>query len=121
MDSDIDYKFKVVDIVGNYIESKPVTLKVDSVKPVVTNSPIYLVNGKYVTFKLNITEANFDKVVYMDNTLTRPSWKSLCTSLKNGVCEKKLTFGRGSHVVDVKILDDAGNEFIQRISFDVDY
>ena len=117
----IDYKFKVVDIVGNSIESKAITLKVDSAKPVVTNSPIYTINGKYVTFKLNITEANFDKVVYMDNSLLRPSWKSLCSSLKNNVCEKKITFGRGTHNVDVKVLDDAGNEWNQIISFDIDY
>lgn len=118
---DIDYKFRVVDVVGNSIESKTIILKVDSAKPVITNSPIYTINGKYVIFRLNITEVNLDRVVYMDNTLLRPSWKSLCSSLKNNVCEKKITFSKGSHVVDVKVSDKAGNELVQRISFDIDY
>lgn len=117
----IDYKFKLTDVVGNYVESKPAILKVDSAAPVITNSPIYTIIGKYVTFKLNITETNFDKVSYMDNSLLRPSWKSLCTSLKKGVCLKKVTFAKGSHAVDVKVSDDAGNEVTQRISFNIDY
>ena len=118
---DIDYNFKVTDVVGNYVISKPVTLKVDSAVPVITNSPIYNVSGKYVTFNLNINEANFDKVTYIDNSLLRPSWKSLCTSLKNGMCQKKITFSKGTHNIDVKVSDKAGNQVIQRIIFDIDY
>jgi len=117
----IDYKFKLTDIAGGYVESKPATLQVDTTKPVITNSPIYTVNGKYVTFNLNINEINFDKVSYMDESLSKPSWKSLCTSLKNNVCTKKVTFSRGSHIVDVKVSDDAGNQITQKISFNIDY
>lgn len=117
----IEYLFNLSDVAGNYVQSKIAVLKVDTAAPVINNAPIFNVSGKYVTFKLNISEANFGSVSYYDNSLLRPMWKKICSSLKNGICEKKVTFSNGYHVVDVIILDKAGNSITKRIEFDVNY
>ena len=34
----------------------------------------------------------------------------MCTRLKDNICVKKLTLKSGTHPLDIKVLDEAGNE-----------
>ena len=65
---------------------------------------------------LNENRDSFNKVEYRDNSVSRTSWKSLCTSLKNGICEKKVSFKTGTHNLIVRALDEAGNSDTEEIS-----
>jgi len=117
---DLYFMFKLTDIVGNYVESKPVTLKVDTTAPIINNpSSIIKVSGKSVDFNMSITEQNFQDVLYMDNSASNPKWQKLCTSLKKGICEKKVTFSKDDHIVDLKVEDQAGNSVTRRVEFNI--
>jgi hypothetical protein len=116
----VDYSFKLTDIAGSYFESKPVFLKVDTTKPTINNpTSLFTINGKYANLKMSITEDNLDFVSYYDNYESRPKWKTICTKLNNGFCEKKLTLKTGEHIIDLKVLDEAGNEVIERVSINI--
>jgi len=120
---DIDYHFIVRDIAGNIRESKKRNLKVDTTFPVLNNPDDFwehALGERYVYFKFNITEENFDEVNYMDNEDRRPRWRRLCSRLKKGICEKKKSFRKGHHNLDIQIIDDAGNSIGYNIEFDVE-
>ena len=109
----------ITDIVGNVKTSKPRKIKVDTSKPVVDWFN-WTRDGRRVTFKLNITEPNFDEINYIDYNATKPKYRRLCGSLKRrGLdCEKRRSFKTGQHNVSIEILDDAGNrEEISEILF----
>ena len=58
---------------------------------------------------LNEDKYSFDKVEYIDSSELRPRWKSLCTSLKNNVCYKKISFNKGNHNLTIRTVDKVGN------------
>lgn len=117
----IDYFFKLSDIAGSIFNSKPVYLKVDTASPIINNpNSMFTINGKYANFKINVTEPNLMEVSYYDNFDARPLWKKLCTSLRNGLCEKKTSMKPGEHIVDIKAIDNAGNSIIKRISINIE-
>lgn len=119
---DIDYWFKIEDIAESTHKSKPITLSVDTTAPVINNhETMYYVDGKYVYFNIDIDELNFDEVSYYDYSDRRPKWKKLCSRLRDGICEKKKSFNRGFHVLDLQITDEAGNAISERIEFNIDY
>lgn len=113
---EITYNLTINDIANSQYTTKSVKIKVDTTAPVI-NSLNYTVNKLKATFKLNITEVNPEKVYYIDNSDSSPKWKTLCSSLKNWICEKPITFRTsGVHIVDIQVDDKAGNSVSQRVS-----
>jgi len=106
--------FNLTDIAGNSYSSKPILLKVDTTFPVI-NSLDYELEGLGLNIITNITEANFDDVSYIDNSDPKSRWKRLCSSLKNGICQRKITLRSGNHSLDIQVTDDAGNSVAQNI------
>ncbi|MFT4303838.1 MAG: hypothetical protein ACMXYG_04690 [Candidatus Woesearchaeota archaeon] len=113
----IEYYFEVIDIVGQYDTSRPVTLEVDTTYPVI-NSLEYTVDRRRVAFAIDITEDNFEEVIYINHADLRPRWNRLCSRLNaDGVCERILTFREGTQNLDIQVVDQAGNSVGQSISF----
>lgn len=119
----IKYWFEAEDIAGQKDEGREVELDVDTTLPVLNNADFWAQGSgryaKYIYFNLEIDEDNFEEVSYMDLNDRRPRWSRLCSRLKNGICETKKSFRKGSHVVDIQIVDEAGNMISERIEFDV--
>lgn len=105
---DIFYSFNLTDVSGNNVGNKPLKLKVDSQIPIVNFLDINQ-SGTMVNIYLNVTEANLDKVQYIDLSSPLPHWSTLCTSLKNGICQRKITLKPGQHQIIGSIRDKAGN------------
>ena len=122
----IKYWFELEDIAGSTATSRPISLSVDTVAPVIINNPdSFWTQGegkknKYIYFNIDITEENFDEVSYIDWNDRRPRWRRLCSRLKNGICKKKKSFRKGEHVVDIMISDEAGNAVSERVEFGVE-
>jgi len=116
---EIKYWFVLEDIAGSTHESKQITLKVDATPPVINNDPIFTQDGRYIYFFIDITELNLDEVGYIDYSTSMPRFRRLCSRLKNGICERRKSFRRGHHIVDVQVIDEAGNAVARRIEFDV--
>ena len=113
----INYWFELIDIAGNKDESKKIALTVDTTAPI--NSLQFNVSGRKVNFIINVTEKNFEEVSYYDNSERNPRWRKLCSRLKDGICEARKTFSIGYHVLDIRVLDKAGNFISERIEFDI--
>jgi hypothetical protein len=108
-EQEINYQFNLTDKAGSSVLSKEKTLAVDTIPPAV-NFFNYTISDKTVTFTINLTEKNFDKVEYKDETDSTPRFKTLCSRLTSGgLCEKAIRFRTGSHVLDIQATDDAGN------------
>ncbi len=116
---EIEYWAEVVDILGNKVVSKHIKQVVVDLKAPVVNNPetFYHVDKGYVYFDINISEDNFDEVLYKDlNDVGRsgtkvPKWKRLRSRLdKNNNCEKRIRYKGTSPLMNIKILDKAGNE-----------
>ncbi|MBU0957177.1 MAG: hypothetical protein KKF56_00015 [Nanoarchaeota archaeon] len=90
------------------VESKKYDLDVDISPPVIMNPGAWFrVEGNYAYFEIQITEENFDEVLYLDY---KGNYRRLCSRLDDGLCEKKkglryLPEGQ----VEILVLDDAGN------------
>ena len=107
---ELKYWFSVTDIAGSTYVSKETIVKVDTTSPVINNlGSFYNVIGKYMYINMSITEINFDSVDYIDYYDRTPRWKTLCSSLKEGYCAKKKTFGDGPHNVEIQVWDEVGN------------
>jgi len=118
----IYYWFTLKDIAGNSAETSHIQLNVDSINPLINNpDSIYKIDlkSRTVTFNLSVTESNFATVSYFDKAQRMAKWNLLCPKLTNGYCVKKLTLTRGTHEIDVRVLDKAGNSIIQSIEFDM--
>lgn len=109
----ISYWFEIKDIANNVVASRQTKINVDETFPVI-NSLKFSQLKNYITFTMNITEKNLDKVYYSDNGERE---KVLCTSLSKGICTKKLSFKTGEHSVDLRVVDKAGNAVAQSVSF----
>jgi len=108
---DIEYWFVITDVAGSTDESRPYVLSVDDTDPVINNlGSFYTIDGRYVYFSINITEINFDEVgySYIDDR-GRLKEKRLCSRLKEGICEKRVSFRDGEHDLTVYVIDEAGN------------
>ena len=112
----IDYWFNLTDIAGNTVVSRSVDVDVDTTFPVI-NSLNFSQDGRRVRFILNVTELNFDEANYIDNSEINPREKSLCSRLRNGVCEKLVSFRTGAHNLTITVLDEAGNAVAQAVNF----
>jgi C4-type Zn-finger protein len=117
---EISYWFVLTDIAGSSVQDGAEGLMVDMSFPVI-NSLNYQVNGKSVTFTLDITESYLDEITYIDNSESKPKEKTLCTKLTNSICEKKVSFTKdGSHDVTITVKDKAGHTIVQGVEFFTD-
>jgi len=114
----IYYWFTLTDVANTVDSSKRRSLQVDISPPDITNNPFYTIDGEKVYFNIAITEKNLDEVTYSYWYKGRLKEKRLCSKLKNGKCEKKVKFKEGHHIVDIHVLDEAGNAIAERIEFD---
>jgi hypothetical protein len=102
------YQFIITDIANNTKTSKLTKIKVDTAAPKITNFNVS-VFGKYAYFNMTINETNFDSVSYRDNAVLSSKWTTLCSSLNDNVCYKKVNFKTGQHNLTISVTDDAGN------------
>jgi hypothetical protein len=116
----IMYWANLTDIAENVVSSrKPITTTVDTTSPYI-NSLTHSINNQYVTFKVNITEENFEETTYSyTDSLNRLKVGKLCSRLMNGICEKKLSFRTGHYDLSIQIIDKGGNSVGQAVSFDI--
>lgn len=122
---EIEYWWALEDIAGNIDEYKKQSIKIDTTFPML-NNPLeffHYENGtKYTYFHLNISEDNFDEVVYSYlDSKGKVKEKRICSRLKDNLCEKRFSFKRGNQDITVIIRDEAGNVVAYPISFFVDY
>jgi len=105
----IMYWFELTDILGRVDESRIKMLDVDATPPVI-NSFSYEIIGRSLRVMIDITEDNFDVVQYRDHEDRVPRYRTLCSRLEEGICDKKKFFTRGEHLIDIRVLDKARNE-----------
>ena len=78
------------------------------------------VDGKYVYFSINITEENLDEVVYTYiDKKGKEKEKRLCSKLKDGLCEKRVSFKDGTYDLTIQIINEAGNSVGIPASFEI--
>jgi hypothetical protein len=111
------YWFELEDLAGSVDNSRKVYLDVDTTFPDYTLE--YTQDGRNVVFILEIKEDNFDEAVYEVNSDSRPRERRLCSRLRDGVCEKKVRFSEGTHQIDIRVIDDAGNAVGESIEITV--
>lgn len=113
---EIIYNFKVMDIAGNYMDSKNITAIIDTIPPVINNpETLFRVEGNRVYFKIEVDEDNFKDISYIDPVDRYPSWRVLCSKLTLGICEKMQVFKPGDHELSLRINDKAGNYVLVKI------
>jgi hypothetical protein len=111
---EIQYWFVLKDVANNTDESNPYDLDVDNSEPKILNgNDFYEVDGKYVYFNINITEANLDEVVlkyeYERYGRVYERSRKLCSRLDNGICEKKFRYRDYYNNFKLVVVDEAGN------------
>ena len=118
---EIEYWFTLEDKAGNVDESKHIALQVDTTPPVINNDvqSNLVIDDNRVAFNLDITELNFDEVLYFDALDPRARWKTLCSRLDEGICEKKVSFSTGEHDVSIQVVDEAGNSVGTSVQFNI--
>ncbi len=78
------------------------------------------VKGRSVSFKIKISDRNFNKVEYFDKNDKRPGWKILCRRLKNGICEKATKFREGRHELLIRVYNKEGDFLEKGVSFEIE-
>jgi len=114
----ITYWFEIKDVVNNLVIGRQVRVNVDETNPRIISFTHPEAKG-YVSFNMTIEERNFYKVEYLDNSDIRPMWKTVCSSLKNGNCFKKIFFRAGEHDLTVRVSDKAGNYAFDEAMFTI--
>ncbi|MDD5331397.1 MAG: hypothetical protein PHE43_01060 [Candidatus Nanoarchaeia archaeon] len=116
---EINYTFVLEDLLTTSTLKTPVAVKVDITNPnlAVFDPDDGAVYNKYVPFNMQSSETV--KLQYRDNSALRPTWKTLCS--KCTVYNKVISFGRGTHNVDIQATDLAGNPTGYNYDFTVSY
>ena len=114
----IEYWFALKDIADNSAESKHLILNVDIKNPVIKNLD-YTINKNRVEFNIEIEEDNFSELEYLDSGDKNPTWKMLCSKLKNNVCNVRKSFSIGEHELSIQVIDKAGNSVAESIQFTI--
>ena len=127
-EKEIQYRFELTDIAENVaISKRPIFLDVDISDPIVLNPDSFWEQGvgrynRYIYFDIEIDEPNFDELsyTYVDYR-GRTREKRLCSRLKEGRCTVKKSFRKGDQVLDVQVVDEAGNmASVGRVEFTVE-
>lgn len=113
------YYIAVTDVAGQVSHSDTATLQVDTSVPLI-NSVDYSIDGKSVTFTLNISEPYLKEVTYIEETSSRPIEKKICTKLQDGLCVKKVSFSDGDHHVVFYVRDAGGAVSAEEVNFFTD-
>ena len=110
----MSYWFELTDIVDRKVSSRHIDLFADTTVPVINflNTDVH---DNHLMLEMSVSEPNFDSIEYIDNSASRSRWKTLCSSLKDELCERKITLSEGSHDIDVKVSDLAGNSVNRNI------
>ena len=117
---EIKFWFEIEDNSGNKVKSKEIIIKVDNQAPLLINENFWeLAQKGKVMFNFEVTDNNFDKITYLDNSDRRPREKILCSGLKNNKCSVNKIFKLGNHNLDIMIEDKAGNAISKNIEFDI--
>jgi len=114
----IVYWFEIKDIVNNLVIGKQVKINVDETNPEILSFSYPLGKG-YIGFNMTISERNFYRIEYMDNSEIIPRWKIICSSLRNGNCFKKIYFRAGERDLDIRVSDKAGNYAFEEAEFTI--
>lgn len=108
----LSYYFIVEDKI-NSVQSKEVNVSVDTLAPIMTiTQPLSGAYGRTVPFAVNVNEKV--KLEYIDYSQKNPRWSNLCSS-----CIKynsKKYFAAGTHNLDIRATDLAGNSVKQSVS-----
>lgn len=105
----ISYWFHLIDLADNEVMSKPINLDVDTTLPLIFVMN-YTIDKNSVLFTVGVIDQNFDSIEYIDNSASRPVWRTLCSSLKDNMCIKKVSgLKSGIHEVFGQVNDKAGN------------
>jgi len=104
----IQYWFILSDEVRS-VESRKRKVKVDTTLPELVSFDWELQRNNRVSFVFEVKEDNFKEITYIDKSELEPKWKRLCSSIRDGSCNKKVRFSSGSHILDIKMSDKAGN------------
>jgi len=118
--NEILYWVNLTDIAGNVGTSRKANVvAVDTTLPAITNL-VYPIVGKYANLKFNVAETNFEEATYSyTDTTGKLRDGTLCSRLKAGVCEKRLTFKTGHYNLSIQVTDEAGNSAGQSVSFNI--
>ena len=118
---EIVYWFKLDDIAENTHESKRKNVNADITSPKILNSDFWSQgtgkDNKNIYFNIEIEEENFAKVLYVN--AVNLAKKTICSSLKDNKCIKKLSFKKGTNILDIYVTDKTGNSDSRRIEFSV--
>ncbi|MDD5331398.1 MAG: right-handed parallel beta-helix repeat-containing protein [Candidatus Nanoarchaeia archaeon] len=120
MNEKLDYYFEIIDISGFNTTSKVITTTMDTIPPVMTKlgSPLKETNyTKKVPFDIEVSEPV--DIYYKDNKGKNPDrWTRLASKVTE--YKKSVSFSKGPHEVEIKIIDKAGNtEITDPINFEV--
>ncbi len=115
---EIEYWFNITDVFGRSDESKGKKVEVDLSNPII-NYFDYSIKGRYATLNMSIDEKNFNSVEYRDLNSSKPLWRTLCPTLKEGICKKKKSFRLGEHNLQINISDDARHSVIETAQFNI--
>jgi len=110
----IDYRFRMIDIAGNTIDSPNYTAIIDVIAPNLTKFE-YTPKINRIEFNIELEEAYFQDISYIDLQEKIPKWKILCSRLKAGSCIKEQSFRGGNHQLIIKFSDKAGNFILREI------
>ncbi len=115
----IQYWFELTDRANSSVSSKPINLMVDVTSPVI-NSLNYTISGTTgAQVIIGASELNLDKITYINANDKEPKETTLCTSLKNGQCSKKITLNVGANVITFSVYDQAGNAVAQNLDINI--
>jgi hypothetical protein len=114
----ISYYFGIIDMSDKRTYSNEKIVEVDLSPPLI-NSFNYTIIKRDVNFFFNISESNFYNIRCMDYNETVPTKRTLCSSLKGGICNKKVHFKEGEHNLVIEIKDKAENSQNINISIQI--
>jgi hypothetical protein len=117
---EVEYEFTVEDIAQNIEKDGADGLKVDISHPEILSLD-YDVDGRYVSFLIEIDESDLEEVTYIDNMDPDARERRLCSRLDNGICDKRVSFrDDGDHDVSIMVYDEAGHVTAQSVQFFTD-
>ena len=110
----VDYYFSISDIKNQSESSKKIRLDVDTTLPKI-NSINYSLSLRVAEISVDIIEANFAEATYINQADLNPREKRLCSTLKNGICKGRVTLNYGNNLIEIHVIDKAGNAVGQNV------
>lgn|SRR3989344_3928250 len=112
----IYYKLNLTDIAFNTIATNPTHFDVDTMPPRIS-SLTYTILNKILDLNITIDEPNLKEVNYINQNSSIKIKRRLCSSLKNGLCAKKILLQKGGiNTIQLILRDKAGNVLIKDMS-----